>query len=66
MAAVAELWQEHRTVRFRNYRKGYQHPATGVLSLDYIKLTTASDDQQHLTVMLPADQATAGKLRQLH
>jgi transcriptional regulator with XRE-family HTH domain len=61
----AELWQEHRTTRFRNYRKGYQHPAAGVLSLDYIKLAAADNDQQHLTVMLPADDATAEKLRQL-
>jgi MmyB-like transcription regulator ligand binding domain len=62
----AELWQEHGTTRFRNYRKGYQHPAAGRLSLDYIKLTAASNDQQHLIVMLPADQATADKLSQLH
>ena len=62
----AELWQEHGTARFRNYRKGYQHPAAGLLSLDYIKLTAASNDQQHLIVMLPADQATADKLSQLH
>jgi len=61
----AELWQEHGTARFRNYRKGYQHPAAGLLSLDYIKLAAASDDQQHLTVLLPADQATADKLSQL-
>jgi len=61
----AELWQEHGTARFRNYRKGYQHPAAGPLSLDYIKLAAASDDQQHLTVLLPADQATADKLSQL-
>jgi transcriptional regulator with XRE-family HTH domain len=60
----AELWQEHGTTRFRNYRKGYQHPAAGLLSLDYIKLTAASNDQQHLIVLLPADQATADKLRQ--
>jgi MmyB-like transcription regulator ligand binding domain len=61
----AELWQEHTTARFRSYRKGYQHPAAGLLSLDYIKLAAASDSQQHLIVMLPADQATADKLRQL-
>jgi hypothetical protein len=61
-----ELWKEHGTARFRNYRKGYRHPAAGLLSLDYIKLTAASDDQQDLIVMLPADQATADKLRQLH
>jgi transcriptional regulator with XRE-family HTH domain len=61
----AELWQEHGTARFRNYRKGYKHPAAGLLYLDYIKLTAAGDDQQQLTVMLPADQATADKLRQL-
>jgi len=65
MAAV-ELRQEHRAARFPQLRKGYQRPAAGVLSLDYIKLITASDDQQHLTVRLPADQATAGKLRHLH
>ena len=61
----AELWQEHGTARFRSYRKGYQHPVAGLLSLDYIKLTAASDDHQQLTVMLPADQVTADKLRQL-
>ena len=61
----AELWQEHGTARFRSYRKGYQHPAAGLLALDYMKLA-ASDDQQHLIVMLPADQATAYKLTQLH
>jgi transcriptional regulator with XRE-family HTH domain len=61
----AELWREHGTARFRNYRKGYQHPAAGLLHLDYIKLAAAGDDQQQLTVMLPADQATADKLRQL-
>jgi MmyB-like transcription regulator ligand binding domain len=60
----AELWQEHGTARFRSYRKGYQHPVSGRLSLDYIKLTAASDDHQQLTVMLPADQVTADKLRQ--
>jgi transcriptional regulator with XRE-family HTH domain len=65
-AKFAELWREHGTARFRNYRKGYQHPAAGLLSLDYIKLTAASDDQQHLIALLPADQATADKLRQLH
>jgi transcriptional regulator with XRE-family HTH domain len=59
-----ELWQEHGTARFRSYRKGYQHPVAGLLSLDYIKLTAASDDHQQLTVMLPADQVTADKLRQ--
>ena len=62
--AFAELWQEHGTARFRSYRKGYQHPVAGLLSLDYIKLTAASDDHQQLTVMLPADQVTADKLRQ--
>jgi hypothetical protein len=61
----AELWQEHGTARFRSYRKGYQHPAAGLLSLDYIKLAAANDEQQHLMVMLPADQATADKLSQL-
>jgi hypothetical protein len=61
----AELWPEHTTARFRSYRKGYQHPAAGLLCLDYIKLAAASDGQQHLIVMLPADQATADKLRQL-
>jgi transcriptional regulator with XRE-family HTH domain len=60
----AELWQEHGTARFRISRKGYQHPVAGLLSLDYIKLTAASDDHQQLTVMLPADQVTADKLRQ--
>jgi transcriptional regulator with XRE-family HTH domain len=60
-----ELWKEHGTARFRNYRKGYRHPAAGLLSLDYIKLTAASDDQLDLIAMLPADQATADKLRQL-
>jgi transcriptional regulator with XRE-family HTH domain len=61
----AELWHEHTAARFRSYRKGYQHPSAGPLYLDYIKLAAASDDQQHLIVMLPADQATADKLRQL-
>ena len=61
----AELWQEHGTARFHNYRKGFQHPTAGLLSLDYIKLTAADDDYQQVTVLLPADQATADKLRQL-
>jgi MmyB-like transcription regulator ligand binding domain len=60
----AELWQEHGTARFRSYRKGYQHPAAGLLSLDIIALAAASDEQQRLIVLLPADQATADKLRQ--
>jgi len=61
----AELWQEHGTARFRNYRKGFQHPTAGLLHLDYIKLTAAGDHHQQVTVLLPADQATADKLRQL-
>jgi transcriptional regulator with XRE-family HTH domain len=61
----AELWPEHTTARFRSYRKGYQHPTAGLLSLDYIKLAAASNDRQDLIVMLPADQTTADKLRQL-
>jgi MmyB-like transcription regulator ligand binding domain len=58
-------WQEHGTARFSSYPKGYQHPAAGLLSLDYIKLTAAGHDQQHLIAMLPASQATTDKLRQL-
>jgi transcriptional regulator with XRE-family HTH domain len=61
----AELWQEHGTARFHSYRKGFQHPAAGLLRLDYIKLSAAGDDQQDLIVMLPADEATADKLRRL-
>jgi transcriptional regulator with XRE-family HTH domain len=61
----AELWQEHRTARFRSYRKTYRHPTAGLLSLDIIALTAASDEQQRLIALLPADQATADKLRQL-
>jgi transcriptional regulator with XRE-family HTH domain len=60
----AELWQKHTTARFRSYRKGYQHPTAGLLSLDIIALAAASHEQQHLIVLLPADQATAAKLRQ--
>ncbi len=63
-AKFAELWQEHSTARFRGYRKKYRHPAAGLLSLDIIALAAASDEQQRLIVMLPADQATAGKLRE--
>jgi transcriptional regulator with XRE-family HTH domain len=62
----AELWQEHGTARFQSYRKEFRHPAAGRLSLDYIKLAAASEYGQHLIVMLPADQDTADKLRQLH
>jgi MmyB-like transcription regulator ligand binding domain len=58
-------WREHGTARLSSYRREYQHPAAGLLSLDYIKLTAASDDQQHLIVMLPASRATTDKLRQL-
>ncbi len=59
------LWQEHRPARFSSYRKGYQRPVAGLLSLGYIRLTGAGDDQQHLIVMLPVGQATTDKLRQL-
>lgn len=61
----AELWREHGTARFRSYRKKTQHPEAGVLNLDYVKLTAASDSQQHLVVLLPADTATAATLSQL-
>lgn len=61
----AELWQQHPTARFRGYRKSYRHPTAGPLSLDIIALTASSNEQQHLTVLLPADQATADKLGQL-
>jgi len=37
----------------------------GPLSLDIIALTASSNEQQRLTVLLPADQATADKLGQL-
>ena len=61
----AELWQQHTTARFRSYRKNYQHPTVGPLSLDIIALTASGNEQQRLTVLLPADQATADKLGQL-
>jgi hypothetical protein len=61
----AELWQQHTTARFRGHRKSYRHPTAGPLSLDIIALTASSNEQQHLTVLLPADQATADKLGQL-
>ena len=61
----AEVWQEHQTARFRSYRKTYQHPAAGLLSLEIIALTAASDEQQRLIALLPADQASADKLRHL-
>jgi hypothetical protein len=43
----------------------FRHPVAGLLSLDYVKLAAASEYQQDLTVMLPANQDTADKLRQV-
>jgi transcriptional regulator with XRE-family HTH domain len=61
-----ELWEEHTVRRFEASRKRFRHPSAGRLDLDYIKLATAADDQQQLVVFLPADEASAAKLSELH
>jgi len=60
-----ELWQEHAVRRFEASRKRFRHPNAGRLDLDYVKLATADNDQQQLVVFLPADEASAAKLRGL-
>jgi hypothetical protein len=61
----ARLWAEHEVQGFHASRKKFRHPVAGLLSLDYVKLAAASNDQQYLITILPADKATAEKLRHL-
>jgi len=58
----AELWKEQTVRRFEVSHKRLRHPDLGRIELDYIKLATAHDDNQHLIAFLPSDAASAAKL----
>jgi transcriptional regulator with XRE-family HTH domain len=62
----AEWWRDDHSVReFTPARKAFKLPGAGALEFDYLKLATAGDEQQDLLVFLPADDASAAKLRRL-
>ncbi|ATL69797.1 transcriptional regulator [Nocardia terpenica] len=57
-----EWWDEHDIAEFRSARKQFEHPALGLLTLDYTKLSAMEDSQLRVVVYLPADAETAAKL----
>jgi transcriptional regulator with XRE-family HTH domain len=60
-----EVWKEHAVRRSEASRKRFRHPSAGRIDLDYIKLSTADNDQQQLVAFLPADPDSAAKLADL-
>jgi transcriptional regulator with XRE-family HTH domain len=64
-SAFADYWDEHVVTKSRTARKRFRHPDVGRLDLDYVKLTSAENDQQQLVAFLPASEADAGKLELL-
>lgn len=61
----ARMWAEHPICAFAPARKHFHHPAVGPLTLDYVKLATLEDPDQHLLTFVPADRDTAARLPEL-
>jgi hypothetical protein len=61
-SAFTDYWDEQAVTKSRTARKRFRHPDVGRLDLDYVKLTSAENDQHQLVAFLPASEADAGKL----
>lgn len=61
----AEIWAERKVSGFESARKRLRAVDRRRLEIDYVKLAVTADERQHLLVFLPADKATAERLRQL-
>ncbi|MCO5993091.1 hypothetical protein NE234_06940 [Actinoallomurus sp. WRP9H-5] len=60
-----ELWGGHDVRGHAPARKRIAHPTAGLIELDYVKLECVGRPGQLLTAHLPADAASAAKLRSL-
>lgn len=59
------LWGGHDVRGHGPARKRIRHPTAGLIELDYVKLECVGRPGQLLTAHLPADAASAAKLRSL-
>ncbi|MCO5968586.1 helix-turn-helix transcriptional regulator [Actinoallomurus soli] len=60
-----ELWGGHDVRGHAPARKRIAHPTAGLIELDYVKLECVGRPGQLLTAHLPADAASAAKLKSL-
>ncbi|WP_433180479.1 helix-turn-helix transcriptional regulator [Actinoallomurus sp. CA-150999] len=60
-----DLWAGHDVRGHDPARKRIDHPAVGLIELDYVKLECVGRPGQILTAHLPADPESAAKLRKL-
>jgi len=62
----AELWERHEVASPENLTKRYLHPEVGLLKLNYTHLWLGQRLGTRMTTYSPADDQTAGRLRELH
>lgn len=62
----AELWERHEVAGPENLTKRYLHPEVGLLKLNYTHLWLGQRLGTRMTTYTPADEQTAGRLRELH
>jgi transcriptional regulator with XRE-family HTH domain len=62
----AELWERHEVASPENLTKRYLHPDVGLLKLNYTHLWLGQRLGTRMTTYTPADDQTAGRLRELH
>jgi transcriptional regulator with XRE-family HTH domain len=62
----AARWQRHDVRRMESSRKRVRHPELGELMLDYTNLWLDPSLGARVVAFTPADEHTAGRLRELH
>jgi hypothetical protein len=62
----AVRWERHDVMRMESSRKRARHPELGVLTLDYTNLWLDPSLGARVVAFTPADERTAGQLRELH
>jgi transcriptional regulator with XRE-family HTH domain len=62
----AALWERHEVASPENLTKRYLHPDVGLLKLNYTHLWLGQRLGTRMTTYTPADEQTAGRLRELH
>ncbi|NGN65195.1 helix-turn-helix domain-containing protein [Streptomyces sp. A7024] len=61
-----EFWERHDVLQPENHTKRYLNPRVGLLTMDFTQLWLGPRQGPKLTTYTPADEATEGRLRELH
>jgi transcriptional regulator with XRE-family HTH domain len=61
-AEFREFWEEDDQGEFRSGRRQFNHPALGLLTMDYVKLAVVESPEARLVTLVPADDVTDRKI----